>query len=145
MAAETDAMQRSTSTTSSLDPYYFGLASQPDSPPSGRPSKTPDSRHYSQPATPARDPSGIDRRGLIGVGELATPRWTRTTEKRQRHGFGGESEEGHGELAEEENMEVDSDKDSPDSPWTIEAFDSDKEEVRCFSHNKLMSFLIVSA
>lgn len=28
-----------------------------------------------EPQTPSRDPSAIDRQGLVGVGELATPRW----------------------------------------------------------------------
>ncbi|KAK0445384.1 hypothetical protein EV421DRAFT_1890266 [Armillaria borealis] len=75
---------RSTSTTSSLDPYYFGLQSGSDSPyppplptaPSLR--ATPESRPVTEPVTPARDPANIDRRGLVGVGELATPRWTRS-------------------------------------------------------------------
>ena len=33
--------------------------------------------HYHEPVTPGRDPAAIDRRTLVGVGELATPRWAR--------------------------------------------------------------------
>jgi hypothetical protein len=60
---------RSTSASSSFDPYYFGLASPTVSPP-----PLPDPRNL---ATPVRDPALIDRRGLMGLAELSTPRWTR--------------------------------------------------------------------
>lgn len=86
------SLSRSTSATSSLDPYYFGASESPAPP-------------LPLPATPARD---IDRRGLVGVGELTTPRWTRT----------------------------DNEEEEPDSPWTIEAVDgedSEKEQVACSS------------
>ena len=33
-----------------------------------------------EPKTPGRDPANIDRKGLIGVGELATPRWVHPRE-----------------------------------------------------------------
>ena len=45
--------------------------------------KTPENAHgppggaYREPVTPGKDPASIDRRGLVGVGELATPRWVR--------------------------------------------------------------------
>jgi len=39
--------------------------------------KTPEMRTVHEPVTPGRDPAAIDRRGLVGVGELATPRWVR--------------------------------------------------------------------
>lgn len=130
------SVSRSTSTTSSLDPYYFGIRSPSDSPvpplPTGliQLSSTPEQRQVQGPVTPARDPATIDRRGLVGVGELTTPRWTRT--------------EHHNDLETtddiEENGEFDifvpdvTPDDDPDSPWTIEAVDSEaseKEEV-CF-------------
>jgi dual specificity tyrosine-phosphorylation-regulated kinase 2/3/4 len=70
----------------------------------------------------------IDRRGLVGVGELATPRWARGDRE-------GEPEEPDSD-GEPEGYDViipeDVEEDQPDSPWTIEAIDgesSEKEEV----------------
>jgi dual specificity tyrosine-phosphorylation-regulated kinase 2/3/4 len=129
-------MSRSTSATSSLDPYYFGVRSPADSPP-----PLPDTshfradseiRHYNPPVTPARDPAAIDRRGLVGVGELTTPRWTKVER------YGGAFAVGEDELEEDEDDGMDvvipvEEKDAPDSPWTIEAVDGEsdwREEVR---------------
>ncbi|THU99372.1 hypothetical protein K435DRAFT_827726 [Dendrothele bispora CBS 962.96] len=119
------------SATSSLDPYYFGINSPSDSPQPPLPSSTsltPDPSHTYEPVTPARNPSSIDRRGLVGVGELATPRWTRndySTDSAQDL----ERDDQVVELGPETEDAVD---DVPDSPWTIEAVDgemSEKEEV----------------
>ncbi|KAF5365620.1 hypothetical protein D9758_003147 [Tetrapyrgos nigripes] len=119
------------SATSSLDPYYFGISSPSDSPlPPLPPSTaiTPDPPHTYEPVTPAKDPSSIDRRGLVGVGELATPRWTREEPYVDRtHDF--ERDDDPVEVIDEAEDVID---DEPDSPWTIEAVDgetSDREEV----------------
>ncbi|KAF7971643.1 hypothetical protein HWV62_20682 [Athelia sp. TMB] len=119
---------RSSSATSSLA-YYFGNPSREESPaPLSADllhvSTTPETRLINEPTTPARDPAGIDRKGLIGVGELATPRWAR----------GGRSQEG---VEREDERDVDdsnelivgdNEQDGPDSPWTIEAVNSGSEE-----------------
>ncbi|KAJ3796768.1 CMGC/DYRK/DYRK2 protein kinase [Lentinula aff. detonsa] len=121
---------RAGSATSSLDPYYFGIRSPSDSPVPPLPtsgaftSRTPDRSPLQEPYTPAKDPSSIDRRGLVGVGELTTPRWTRTEQA---------AEWRPASIVAPEN-EVD-EQDMPDSPWTIEAVDgetSEREDVRFF-------------
>ncbi|KAJ7632309.1 hypothetical protein FB45DRAFT_912113 [Roridomyces roridus] len=120
---------RSASATSSLDPYYFGLSDSPVPPlPTGaiHPSTTPDQLQRSDPVTPARDPAMIDRRGLVGVGELTTPRWTRA----------GHNKEDTvvpvllplGEDIEDRVSPVEDRPDTPDSPWTIEAVDGEMSE-----------------
>jgi len=127
-------ISRSASATSSLDPYYFGIQSESESPiPPMLPasiylSTTPDHPPFNEPATPARNPAMIDRRGLVGVGELATPRWARDDRE-------NEPEEPDSDV-EPEGYDViipdDIEEDQPDSPWTIEAIDgesSEKEEV----------------
>ncbi|KAH7905441.1 hypothetical protein BJ138DRAFT_773101 [Hygrophoropsis aurantiaca] len=135
---EQEMPSRSGSATSSLDPYYFGLQSPSDSPAPQLPdpgllSTTPETRMLSEPVTPARDPSRIDRRGLVGVGELATPRWG----KMQRDA-GEEENDDDQEGLEEEEVDVAEDvgedlvlhtgeKDVPDSPWTIEAIDGESD------------------
>lgn len=53
--------------SSSLDPYYFSVPEPA--------STTPDPTLERAPITPAKDPASINRRGLVGVGELTTPRW----------------------------------------------------------------------
>jgi dual specificity tyrosine-phosphorylation-regulated kinase 2/3/4 len=125
-------VSRSNSATSSLDPYYFGIQSPSDSPVSPLAngpihlSTTPDQRVMNDPITPARDAAMIDRRGLVGVGELTTPRWTRAERTSQEES--PDQEEGF-EVVVPEDI---GDEDEPDSPWTIEAVDgesSDKEEV----------------
>ncbi|KAJ7081547.1 hypothetical protein C8R43DRAFT_939937 [Mycena crocata] len=119
---------RSASSSSSLDPYYFGLSESPVPPLPTVPmhlSTTPDQLHPSDPVTPARDPAMIDRRGLVGVGELTTPRWTRA-------GHNKEDTitpvlDSLGESFEDVGPEDDR-PDAPDSPWTIEAVDGEMSE-----------------
>ena len=126
-------MPHSPSPSSSLDPYYFSVHSPsgspvPPLPTSGTHSKTPESRYAQEPVTPIRDPATIDRRGLHGLGELATPRWT--TRLDRNHAFESESQseldgvQEEGEVHAQEDLDVE----SPDSPWTIEAIDGEGEE-----------------
>ena len=87
------------------------------------------------PITPAKDPAAIDRRGLVGVGELATPRWVRGSRRNARgagdvdeHLVGVEEESFN---ARDEDSFVDAQEtnpDLPDSPWTIEAIDGEQDE-----------------
>ncbi len=125
---------RSTSATSSLDPYYFSIHSPSGSPIPPLPdppnlSKTPETRPATQdPVTPHRDPSKIDRRVLHGLGELATPRWTRTVASRDDDAHGLDQDELDPPLPEEPE-EIDS-----DSPWTIEAIDGEEDEERDVVH-----------
>ncbi|KAF8636499.1 hypothetical protein AX17_003314 [Amanita inopinata Kibby_2008] len=125
-------VSRPASASSSLDPYYFGLRSPSVSPVPPLPplpttiSSTPDQALVVEPATPARDPASIDRRELVGVGELATPRWARTEQVEDQ----ANTREG------QENFRVATPEgarpEQPDSPWTIEAVDgelSEKEEL----------------
>lgn len=125
-------VSRSTSTTSSLDPYYFGLQSPSDSPAPPLPtvpsnlSTTPDQRHVYEPVTPARDPAAIDRRGLVGVGELATPRWTREEPYQHNHVDVPETARGNEDI--DAAVPEDVEEDEPDSPWTIEAVDGESSE-----------------
>ena len=127
---------RSSSATSSLA-YYFGNPSREESPaPLSSDllhvSTTPETRLINEPTTPARDPAGIDRKGLIGVGELATPRWA-------RGGRNQEEDEREDERDVDDSNDLivgDNEQDGPDSPWTIEAVNSgseEKEDVREFS------------
>ena len=132
-------MPRSASATSSLDPYYFGVHTPSGSPIPPVPSvpsvpslpKTPEMQPY-EPVTPGRDPAAIDRRTLVGVGELATPRWARGA---RNDDFEFVAQERVDEVNEDEAVEgerQEDDRDS-DSPWTIEAIDGeqdDKDEVR---------------
>lgn len=125
---------RPSSATSSLA-YYFGNPSGEESP---APldsdllhvSTTPETRLMNEPMTPARNPAGIDRKGLIGVGELSTPRWARGSRQEQ------EAEEREDDRDVDDGNELivgDHEQDGPDSPWTIEAVNSgseDKEDVR---------------
>ncbi|KAF9459542.1 hypothetical protein BDZ94DRAFT_1324688 [Collybia nuda] len=135
-------VSRSTSTTSSLDPYYFGLQSPSDSPIPPLPpgpiqlSTTPDQRPVHKPVTPARDPAAIDRRGLVGVRELATPRWARAEKN--------DEDEPTDVVAESYDVLVpeDVEEDEPDSPWTIEAVDGEASErddvMEPMSSNRLL-------
>ncbi|KAI0085397.1 hypothetical protein BDY19DRAFT_444646 [Irpex rosettiformis] len=135
---------RSTSATSSLDPYYFGAGTPSESPiPSSSGAhlflKTPEMKSSYEPVTPAKDPAAIDRRGLVGVGELATPRWVRDSRKVAR-GAGDvdehlvEVEEESFNAREEESFEdaQETNPDLPDSPWTIEAIDGEQDESEEF-------------
>ena len=78
-------------------------------------------RHVTEPITPARDPASIDRRGLVGVGELATPRWTRAPRV-------DDDDEDQVDLT-LNNPNGDYEQDDPESPWTIEARDGETENV----------------
>lgn len=117
-----------------VDPFYFP-SRQPNQPTKTPELKSSSSRHsptssaagISDPTTPGRDPAAIDRHALIGVGELATPRWTARHEYPSRKDWEGKGtgvEEVQEELDAEpepiEDMENDIDR---SSPWTIEAID----------------------
>ncbi|KAH0584155.1 hypothetical protein H2248_009714 [Termitomyces sp. 'cryptogamus'] len=124
-------VSRSTSVTSTLDPYYFGIRSPTESPVPPLPtttiglSTTPEQRHAVEPVTPARDPAAIDRRGLVGVGELTTPRWARAEYQHPEPPVPEvpkEIDDYHVVVPE------DAEEDSPDSPWTIEAVDGEPSE-----------------
>ncbi|KAH9483849.1 Dual specificity tyrosine-phosphorylation-regulated kinase 4 [Psilocybe cubensis] len=127
-------LSRPTSSTSSLDPYYFGIQSESESPSAPLPSAntyltatTPDHQRPIEPTTPARNPAAIDRRGLVGVGELATPRWAREGSTDRDDTVLDAEAEGYDVVPNDGEEE-----DHPDSPWTIEAIDgesSEREEV----------------
>ncbi|KAF8507320.1 hypothetical protein BU17DRAFT_78128 [Hysterangium stoloniferum] len=120
----TDA-ERASSTgsvgSSSLDPYYFSV-------PDPNSTTTPDPTHELAPITPARDPSTIDRRGLVGVGELATPRWATREGDHGPWTSGPPSDPGD---VPDQPVEIadEAQESGPDSPWTIEAIDGDGDEV----------------
>ncbi|KII88871.1 hypothetical protein PLICRDRAFT_175129 [Plicaturopsis crispa FD-325 SS-3] len=123
-------VSRSTSATSTLDPYYFGLRSPSDSPVPPLPdhnhlSTTPETRPLNEPVTPVKDPANIDRRGLVGVGELTTPRWTRAERDAREHPRDQEREKDNSDLPPVPDVDED---DPPDSPWTIEAIDGESDE-----------------
>ncbi|CDO74724.1 hypothetical protein BN946_scf184593.g6 [Trametes cinnabarina] len=129
--AESDA-PRPASATSSLDPYYFGVHSPSESPLPPVPSlpKTPELHSYlhHDPVTPGRDPASIDRRMLVGVGELATPRWARGARNDDFEFVAQERVEEVREENLEEDRHEDQERDHPDSPWTIEAVDGEQDE-----------------
>lgn len=84
-----------------------------------------------EPVTPGRDPATIDRRTLVGVGELTTPRWARGARSDDFEFVA--QEERVDELDDEEGVEVDMpeddlERDLSDSPWTIEAIDGEQDE-----------------
>lgn len=94
-----------------------------------------------EPVTPGKDPASIDRRGLIGVGELATPRWSRRERHHQeldRDFIDSQVDE----LPEDEDNEIqvppqeEYEKDMPDSPWTIEAIDGEGDEQNEVSYSQ---------
>jgi len=123
---------RSASATSSLDPYYFGIQSESEtqSPTLAvpatplHPSSTPDYDPHYEPVTPARNPAAIDRRALVGVPELATPRWAHPEkDTSDRENPTDQEIEGYDVVAPDEAEE-----DGPDSPWTIEAIDGESSE-----------------
>ena len=122
---EVDLPPRSASASSSLDPYYF-TAHTPELPQPALPAihlapRTPEMRrHITEPVTPARDPASIDRRGLVGVGELATPRWTRVSRV--------DDEEDQVDLTLNDGNGY-YEQEDPDSPWTIEARDGETESM----------------
>jgi dual specificity tyrosine-phosphorylation-regulated kinase 2/3/4 len=141
LQVDADHDSRPASSTSSLDPYYFGAQSPSDSPPhdSALLSVTPETRTHSDssPLTPARDPANIDRNGLVGVGELATPRWDRLLRRPQQNSA-DDDDNALDVLQEQDSAEVavsNVEPDGPDSPWTIEAVDGefdDQDQVRFF-------------
>ena len=94
---------------------------------------TPDNNSVpNEPVTPVRNPAMIDRRGLVGVGELATPRWARTAADNEPDLPTQEGELDGYDVIVSDDVE----EDQPDSPWTIEAVDgelSEKEEVISFN------------
>jgi dual specificity tyrosine-phosphorylation-regulated kinase 2/3/4 len=132
---EDQSQSRSASATSSLDPYYFGLHSETDDPVPPMPklrlhlTTTPDLTRVPEPVTPG-NPAMIDRRGLVGVGELATPRWAREDRSHVELEFPIAEAEAEGyDVIVPDGIE----DDQPDSPWTIEAVDgesSEREDVR---------------
>jgi dual specificity tyrosine-phosphorylation-regulated kinase 2/3/4 len=142
MDTNAEIPSRSGSVSSSLDPYYFGIQTPADSPAPqlpepGFPPMTPETRSPNEPVTPGRDPANIDRMGLVGVGELATPRWGKIQRHTHDEDTSGHDEQSHGDdVLEEDATELvidEVDKDGPDSPWTIEAVDGEsdgKDEVR---------------
>ena len=84
---------------------------------------TPETRQVTNdPVTPHRDPSKIDRRILHGLGELATPRWTRSVAHREDDIHGLDQDDLEPPLPEEPE-DIDS-----DSPWTIEAVDGEDDD-----------------
>lgn len=83
-------------------------------------------RHVTEPVTPARDPASIDRRGLVGVGELATPRWTRAPRVDDDGDDNDDDDQADLTLT---NDNGDYEQEDPDSPWTIEARDGEIEGV----------------
>ncbi|KDQ60565.1 hypothetical protein JAAARDRAFT_553201 [Jaapia argillacea MUCL 33604] len=95
----------------------------------------------SEPITPAKDPANIDRRGLVGVGELATPRWARGPH-RSVDDFDESGEGGEGGEPDDEEYDVlvkeDVENDEPDSPWTIEALDDEPEEKEQYAETHLI-------
>lgn len=144
MTVESESdVPRSTSATSSLDPYYFTIPSRDHSPAPPRANATPsalvnESLLSTEPSTPAKDPASIDRKGLVGVGELFTPRWTRS-ENNLPEFVEGQPPLPIDKVTDQELVEADgkagSDDDGRGSPWTIEAIDGElegleSEEVR---------------
>ncbi|EIN07636.1 hypothetical protein PUNSTDRAFT_45173 [Punctularia strigosozonata HHB-11173 SS5] len=132
---------RPASATSSLDPYYFSVHTPAESPLPPMPdistmpdlgvaqSVTPDPPLPSAPITPARDGASIDRRGLVGVGELATPRWARSHYSSHSEEPAHQRMEDVGEEDEDQQLGNEPEQvDHPDSPWTIEAIDGEPEE-----------------
>lgn len=107
-----------------------------------------DPRTAKEPITPARDPASIDRDGLVGVGELLTPRWPRlpSEEEDLLPGWGDGNEH---ETTVMENRSTTSDNDiDRDSPWTIEAVDAEQDDFEVsglfFMHSSAITQLIAS-
>ncbi|KAK2467104.1 hypothetical protein APHAL10511_001362 [Amanita phalloides] len=89
------SIPRPPSASDALDPYYFGCHSTSPRPP-----------------IPRTPPTSIDRRALVGVGELTTPRWASHKGNDHFHFV----------------VPAGPDPDDPDSPWTIEAVDAELSE-----------------
>lgn len=129
MESESDN-PRSTSATSSLDPYYFTVPSSTESPihplPDGKAIDTdPETNLLAEPFTPALDPGSIDRHDLVGIEELCTPHWSKPDIQPTP-----EIDNVDSERRFELPMRDEFDDDGRGSPWTIEAVDGeDAEEV----------------
>ncbi|KIK56116.1 hypothetical protein GYMLUDRAFT_87392 [Collybiopsis luxurians FD-317 M1] len=127
--------QLRTSLSTSLDINHSGFQSHLDSPvpplPATGPftSRTPDRSPLQELYTPAKDPSTIDRRGLVGISELTTSRWIRTEQTAQSIPVLSDQEvdEGNQYCAAAPGNE-DDEQDEPDSPWTIEAVDGEMSD-----------------
>ncbi|KAG8730228.1 hypothetical protein FRC12_020402 [Ceratobasidium sp. 428] len=152
-----DDRARPTSVASSeFDAYYFSVPSpnqsrraslapedpyiQPESVPAQEHQATVKARNRLSlnrtslliPDTPIRDPASIDRRALVGVGELATPRWTVTRDPRAiNHG----PQDPNAYRPDDRHLQPHTPGDEdPTSPWTIEAIDaSDSGDGRLLS------------
>jgi dual specificity tyrosine-phosphorylation-regulated kinase 2/3/4 len=72
-----------------------------------------------------KDVASIDRRGLVGVGELTTPRWSNSSENVFESSQPGDDEGDEYEVVSGDGV----DRDGSDSPWTIEAIDGDSDDV----------------
>ncbi|PVF99135.1 hypothetical protein CPB86DRAFT_784142 [Serendipita vermifera] len=134
---------------STLDPYYFtatiaapviSSTPEPPMPQTNSASTAMNPPIPNEPKTPAINPSSIDRGGLIGVGDLTTPRWTSRANltgrsQPRQDGLSGPSEMEENEdgstieaftIASHDQQDNDIDR---SSPWTIEAVDeSDTNE-----------------
>ncbi|KZV91617.1 hypothetical protein EXIGLDRAFT_675930, partial [Exidia glandulosa HHB12029] len=136
LARNDDQPRTTSSASSSLDPYYFQdpsptalqLPPMPMPPPDNQQGLLPPATTSpSEPTTPGRDPASIDRRALIGVGELATPRWTSNNQSR-KFNWDALSPAALMEEPEREILDDNDDRDDgADSPWTIEAVDGDQD------------------
>jgi dual specificity tyrosine-phosphorylation-regulated kinase 2/3/4 len=99
--------------------------------------------------TPVRDPATIDRRGLVGVGELATPRWAKV-ERYSEEDVVPKRKQSDDIFSEGFEVIVpESENEGPDSPWTIEAIDGELDErdevsVKSLSHSQLTNSIVVA-
>lgn len=100
------------------------------------------------PKTPGINPGSIDRTGLVGVGDLTTPRWTSRADFNPKTPVWQASEHDVPEmpemdedvehLAQHEPQAPDNAQDPEDnevdrsSPWTIEAVDEDTNELSSY-------------
>lgn len=78
-----------------------------------------------EPKTPRKDPASIDRRGLIGVGELATPKWSHRPPEEEYY-------EQHYSPSDDMAIEEEAPSDpevSANSPWTTDAVDATESEA----------------
>ena len=132
---QASAISRSTSASSSLDPYYFqnhstdNISPAPPLPVVPQEPRTPDARSSTfQPTTPHRDPATIDRGALHGLGELATPRWTRRNRDEDEEQYTQDLSVVHESPGQDEPQQDGAEQDAPDSPWTIEAIDGEGDD-----------------
>jgi dual specificity tyrosine-phosphorylation-regulated kinase 2/3/4 len=143
---------------STLDPYYFtatiaapviSSTPEPPIPHTNSASTTTNPQIPNEPKTPGISPSSIDRGGLIGVGDLTTPRWTSRANltgrsQPRKDGISGpleidETEDGSTieafNVVSHDQQDNDIDR---SSPWTIEAIDeSDTNEPSSYVSNEV--------